>query len=629
MIESNKNKLYNKKAIIFLSPNNTINKIYETIYRRISMKLTDNKPKMHFISNIYRFIFSLILITIAIIIIIIYYNFSRQNRIYNVNYNMSAVTGLTHTIEEQEQNFMKYIKDEYIDYYLYKEGLFSAPTNDNSVVLRQNIYRFLDESFSLNSQITSMSIYSAYDDQIYSVTKSGHRCYPGAQPEFVSLISTYNNPLTILKIIPSQVHTLLNTSPGYSFLYCLRDTVTYQNIGAIQVDYSKKGLKDYLSINYPGVKGDFLIFDSNNNILFDTTNSWNQKQLQENNMFLPNDRKSGTEILIYDKRYYMNMSTTSNSNIYVIGLISHSSLWDDIQHPIFLILIITFSVTAITLICVYFFIQNTTSQLHKIYFSMLEVKKGNLNTRIPTKTPSKTEFDDISIAFNDMLENLNDYIDKVFKSEIESQKYQLKLLQSQINPHFLYNTLETIRMKAMLNDDSETNEMIYILSKILRNSIKGNSMVSVREEIENCKNYLRLCDIQYKNLLHYSFEIDNRLLSETIIQHALIIMIENYIIHGFDSSREDNTIIITGQIQNSFAIFNVKDNGFGIKSEDLISLNQSFTEKSLDNIEKIGLKNIYQRAHLLYGDSCNLQVLSTWGKGTEIAFSFTLKKSET
>lgn len=153
-------------------------------------------------------------------------------------------------------------------------------------------------------------------------------------------------------------------------------------------------------------------------------------------------------------------------------------------------------------------------------------------------------------------------------------------------------------------------------------------MVSVRQEIENCKNYLRLCDIQYKNLLHYSFDIDNRLLSETIIQHALIIMIENFILHVFDSSHETNVITITGKLQDTFAVFHVRDNGFGITKEDLHTLRQSFTEKSLDHIERIGLKNIYQRAQLLYGPESNLEVLSTPGEGTEIIFIFPVKVSQ-
>ena len=88
------------------------------------MRSTDRQYKMHFISNIYRFIFFLILLAITIIGIITYYNFSRQNHTYSINYNMSAVSGLTHMIEEQEDSFMQCINNAYLDYYSYREGLF-------------------------------------------------------------------------------------------------------------------------------------------------------------------------------------------------------------------------------------------------------------------------------------------------------------------------------------------------------------------------------------------------------------------------------------------------------------------------------------------------------------------------
>lgn len=183
-------------------------------------------------------------------------------------------------------------------------------------------------------------------------------------------------------------------------------------------------------------------------------------------------------------------------------------------------------------------------------------------------------------------------------------------------------------MKAILNEDAEVDEMIYILSKIFRNSIKENSIISIRHEIENCKNYLRLCDIQYDNLFSYTFHIDNKLLSQPIIQHALIVIVENYIMHGFDSNRSDNCIRITGYIENNFAVFRVKDNGFGIKADELTIIKNSFTDKSLDNVERIGLKNIYKRAKLLYGDDSDFQINSIFGEGTEVIFTFILKEGD-
>lgn len=586
---------------------------------------------MRFISSAYRFIITSIVLVTAAVIMVTNHTFSRQNRQYNVNYNLSAATGLAKLLESQEDNFMQCINNAYVTYYSYRDGIFSFfnASNKNSYAYRQNIYRFLSESFSLNPQIVSFTIYSAGDQQIYSVTKNGSFHFQKLLPEFQPLADSYGSPYTRLCICPSQSSQLLGTTRSYSFVYCLRDVVTRENIGAIQADFSSAELERFLSSNYPGVMGDFLVLDPEKNVLFDTSGSWYPQDC-----VLPEELSSDTvasdsEITIDGQTCLLNRIVLSDSGMMVIGLISRGELQKNIRQTISLMLLITAAIALVTITGIYLYINRSTKQLNKIYYSMLEVKKGNFDIHIPVDHSPQSEFDDISIAFNDMLRDLNIYIEKVYKSEIESQKYRLKVLQSQINPHFLYNTLEAIRMKAILNEEPEINEMIFILAKILRNSIKGSSIVSVRQEVENCRNYLRLCDLEYSSLFDYTIRIDPALLSETIIQHALIVMVENYIMHGFDSSRTDNTVSITGTIENGFAVFRVEDNGFGIREEDLATLRNSLTEKSLDSVERIGLKNIYQRARLLYGDQYDLQIHSVYGRGTRVIFSFTLGKEET
>ncbi len=589
------------------------------------------RHKMRFISSACRFIISSIVLVAVTVIAVTNYTFSRQNRQYNVNYNLSAATGLAKLLENQEDSFMQCINNAYVTYYSYREGIFSFfnASNRNSYAYRQNIYRFLSESFSLNSQIASMTIYSAGDQQIYSVTKSSSFHFQELLPEFQPLADSYGSPYTRLVICPSRSGELLGTAGSYSFVYCLRDVVTRENIGAIQADFSSAELERFLSSNYPGVMGDFLVLDPEKNVLFDTSGSWYSQDRVLPDAFISDTEIADSEVSIAGQTCLLNRIVLSDSGMTVIGLISQEELQKNIRQTITLMLLITAAIALATITGIYLYINRSTKQLNKIYYSMLEVKNGNFDIRIPVDHPPQSEFDDISIAFNDMLRDLNVYIEKVYKSEIDSQKYRLKVLQSQINPHFLYNTLEAIRMKAILNGEPEIDEMIFILAKILRNSIKGSSMVSVRQEVDNCRNYLRLCDLEYSSLFDYAIRVDPALLSENIIQHALIVMVENYIMHGFDSSRTDNSVSITGAMENGFAVFRVEDNGFGIGEDELAALRNSLTEKSLEPVERIGLKNIYQRARLLYGDQCDLQIHSVRGRGTRVMFSFALGKEET
>ena len=583
--------------------------------------------KMHFISNVYRFIIFLILLIVTMLILIINYNFSRQNHQYTLDYNMSAVKGLKELIADQEHFFLQQLNNTYESYYAYKEGLFSClnSSRHESFPYRQNIYRFLNESFPPNSEMSSLTIYAASDNQIYSVTKQVRKNFSASLPEFSPLIECYENPFTVLRVMPSQSSRILETSRGYSFIYCLRDVITKVNIGAIQADYSVSEVQQFLSSNYPGVKGDFLVIDLEGNVLFDTSGSWYDAPFPWAEPFISCKKMDNVLVTLDHEKYYVNMEAHSYPNIRVIGLVSQKTLSADIRKNIALMLLATGSVTALTCIGIYLYLNSSSRQLNLIYLTMLRIQNGELDSYIPVDNKHKNELVDISVSFNDMLRNLNLYIDKVYKTEIENQRYKLKALQSQINPHFLYNTLEAIRMKAVLQEEPEIGEMIYILSKIFRNSIKNESILPVRQEIENCKNYLRLCDIEYKNLFRYHFQVENALLTEPIIQHALLVMIENYIMHGFDSNRTDNYVHVTGCVENGFAVFRVRDNGFGIKTTELERLRLSFLEKSIDHVERIGLKNIYQRMKLLYGENCDLQILSEYGQGTEIIFSFIYK----
>lgn len=582
---------------------------------------------MHFISNVYRFIIFLILLIVTMLILIINYNFSRQNHQYTLDYNMSAVKGLKELIADQEHFFLQQLNNTYESYYAYKEGLFSClnSSRHESFPYRQNIYRFLNESFPPNSEMSSLTIYAASDNQIYSVTKQVRKNFSASLPEFSPLIECYENPFTVLRVMPSQSSRILETSRGYSFIYCLRDVITKVNIGAIQADYSVSEVQKFLSSNYPGVKGDFLVIDLEGNVLFDTSDSWYDAPFPWAEPFISCKKMDNVLVTLDHEKYYVNMEAHSYPNIRVIGLVSQKTLSADIRKNIALMLLATGSVTALTCIGIYLYLNSSSRQLNLIYLTMLRIQNGDLDSYIPVDNKHKNELVDISVSFNDMLRNLNLYIDKVYKTEIENQRYKLKALQSQINPHFLYNTLEAIRMKAVLQEEPEIGEMIYILSKIFRNSIKNESILPVRQEIENCKNYLRLCDIEYKNLFRYHFQVENALLTEPIIQHALLVMIENYIMHGFDSNRTDNYVNVTGCVENGFAVFRVRDNGFGIKTTELEKLRLSFLEKSIDHVERIGLKNIYQRMKLLYGENCDLQILSEYGQGTEIIFSFIYK----
>ncbi|MDT2237568.1 histidine kinase [Paenibacillus larvae] len=137
------------------------------------------------------------------------------------------------------------------------------------------------------------------------------------------------------------------------------------------------------------------------------------------------------------------------------------------------------------------------------------------------------------------------YIDRVYRSELKQKDTELIAFQSQINPHFLYNTLEAIRMRALSQGARDVGDMIYILATLFRNSVKKKTIVTMEDEIQHCKIYLDLFRIRYQNRLDYDIDIPDELLQYRLIKLLIQPAIENYVVHGFLPERDDNLIRIS------------------------------------------------------------------------------------
>ena len=175
----------------------------------------------------------------------------------------------------------------------------------------------------------------------------------------------------------------------------------------------------------------------------------------------------------------------------------------------------------------------------------IKINTNNKLNRIPKEVQS--EKDEISIIcenFNKMCDNLEEYIDKFYISQINEKNAEMKTLQSSINPHFLYNTLESIRMKAIINNDKEVARMIYMLAHIFRSQLKEKDMIKIKSELEYCDKFLQIYKFRYSNKILYSVECEEDLLDKKIIKFIIQPLIENYFIHGIRLESNDNILKI-------------------------------------------------------------------------------------
>jgi two-component system sensor histidine kinase YesM len=200
---------------------------------------------------------------------------------------------------------------------------------------------------------------------------------------------------------------------------------------------------------------------------------------------------------------------------------------------------------------------------------------------------------------------------------MRQKEIKLKMLASQINPHFLFNSLEAIRMRVYCNGDNETAEVIMLLGKIMRKILEiGNDSILFVDEIDLVKSYLEIHKFRFTNRFNYKIDYDCKLANYKMLPFIIQPVIENAVIHGLKLVEEGGIISLTAKKNDGITTIIVEDNGGGINEERLIYVLNSLNEAE-ESGQRIGLRNVYQRIKLFYGEA-GMNINSEPGKGTRV-----------
>lgn len=270
----------------------------------------------------------------------------------------------------------------------------------------------------------------------------------------------------------------------------------------------------------------------------------------------------------------------------------------------------------------------TTSLLHKSVNSLLlacdEIGKGNFAYRLLIN--SNDEFSYLMKSFNGMSSKIETLLKEKYENELSKRDLELQMLRAQINPHFIYNTLESMRMLAYSNSFFDFSEMCVLLAKVLRYSIDTSfNNTTVEKEINYLKDYIKLMDYRYHNSIEIVVNIDSRLYSYHMLNLLLQPLVENSLNHGNFSDLKNARIMILGYNINNMMIFKVIDNGSGISAIELDEL-KAYINNQNDAFSSIGLKNVQRRIQLFYGENYGLTLESQKGNGTSVTMTLPLLK---
>lgn len=273
-------------------------------------------------------------------------------------------------------------------------------------------------------------------------------------------------------------------------------------------------------------------------------------------------------------------------------------------------LIAVFIMTLMSVIAMMILTSFVTKRIRRLRSGMKEVEQGNFEVNITSD--SRDEIGDLVNGFDSMLLQLNTLIKEVYEGRIKEKEYEMKALQAQINPHFLYNTLSLINWKAIEADAEDISKITLALSTFYRTSLnKGKNVMSLSDELRNMRSYLDIQLMMHDYEFDVEFDVDESIGQYQSLNLMLQPLIENAIAHGIDVKTDGRgKLTITGKEDGDLIVLTVADNGVGMSDEQAARI---LTEES----KGYGVRNVNERIKLYYGEQYSLQIESKIGQGTK------------
>ena len=246
-----------------------------------------------------------------------------------------------------------------------------------------------------------------------------------------------------------------------------------------------------------------------------------------------------------------------------------------------------------------------------------KIAQGDFNAR--AQADSEDEVAELAVSVNKMAGSMQSLIDKVKEAERKMRKADLRLLQEQIQPHFLYNTLDTIVWLIESNEPDEAVTMVVTLSDFFREILsKGKEFISIKEEEKHISSYLQIQEMRYRDILEYDIQLDQVIYKYQILKLTLQPVVENALYHGIKYKRAKGCIHIHGEKEGDIIRLTVRDDGVGMDEEELEQLRQQIEKPCQETEKGFGLANVNERIHMYFGPEYGMKIQSQKGKGTTV-----------
>ena len=392
---------------------------------------------------------------------------------------------------------------------------------------------------------------------------------------------------------------------------------TQQALVHLQVNTSY--LKQMLQ-NHQKAGSDFIMLNADNEFIYSSNTALFGANDSIDEFFTTQRtlKNGAITVEINGKDYLMVSAKSQKNNIQLINLIPLSIIDAELKGATSSLLINGICIWLITVFLVYLFAYLLTKPLKTLSERMQYAGSGDFHTFPEMHGSSETA--ELSHSFNSMLRHIEQLIQQNYIAKLSEKNARLTALEAQLNPHFLYNTLQAISTEALINDQFTIHKMITSLASNLRYTIKGGDLVPLKSEVQYLSDYIYLLKMRMNDALVFNIDTEPELDDYMIPKISLQALVENSIIHGKSTNKESIEIKVTlTRLPNDRLQISVYDNGCGISQEQQNKLYQDFESAlTAKNPGGIGLANLYVRLHLLYNEPTDLKIESAEHQYTNI-----------
>lgn len=354
--------------------------------------------------------------------------------------------------------------------------------------------------------------------------------------------------------------------------------------------------------------------------------------LKETNTSVPpSDQKNGLttdrSLIFYSPLQIDNYSSSWR----IVSVLSTASFRHEMLTAILRWVLLSIGLIIISIVLILVFSYQFTYRIQLLIRNMSEIKDGNFS--ISVDMGANDEIGEIIRNFAQMVERTNKLISEVYLVQMEKQNLQLEknmaeihALESQSNPHFVFNTLEAIRMNLLIKGDRETAKVVEEYAILVRESINWQEdIIPLSKEIEFTKHFLNIEKFRYYDKVDYSFDIDESLLGCLVPKFSIQPVVQNAIDHGLEPKPDSGTVTVTARQEENALLIIVWDDGVGITEDELAGLEQAVYSEKPPEKSRIGLRNVHRRILLSCGPEYGITIQSKLGCGTAVTMKLPLQ----